>query len=215
MPPSAAYDPSQQPLLANEDAETTEVQSKFASRYNQIIQSAQVFLSSRAQHYIVLSLVTFDVLGIFADIFINLYQCEEGDQRPVWDKTREALGTAGLVFSCLFLAELILSVWAFGWSYFNSWFHCFDTAVILAGFLLDVLLKGVVEEVASLVVILRLWRFFKIVEEFSVGAEEQMDGLELRIEQLELENSELKRALRKQKGTLDEEEEIGRESGSQ
>jgi hypothetical protein len=90
--------------------------------------------------------------------------------------------------------------------YFNSWFHSFDAAVIVAGFIVDVLLHGILEEVASLVVILRLWRFFKIIEEFSVGAEEQMDGLELRIEQLETENEDLKRELKKQKGTLDEEE---------
>lgn len=114
----------------------------------------------------------------------------------------------------MFMLELILSVWAFGWSYFKSKFHCFDAAVIVAGFITDVLLHGVLEEVASLVVILRLWRFFKIIEEFSVGAEEQMDGLNLRIEQLETENEDLRRELKKQKGTLDEEEEIGFQSGS-
>jgi hypothetical protein len=98
--------------------------------------------------------------------------------------------------------------------YFNSKFHCFDAAVIVAGFVTDVLLHGVLEEVASLVVILRLWRFFKIIEEFSVGAEEQMEGLEMRIEQLESENQDLKRELKKQKGTTDEEEEIGFQRGS-
>lgn len=76
------------------------------------------------------------------------------------------------------------------------------------------LLHGVLEEVASLVVILRLWRFFKIIEEFSVGAEEQMEGLEMRIEQLETENGDLKKELKKQKGTLDEEEEVGFQSSS-
>jgi hypothetical protein len=78
----------------------------------------------------------------------------------------------------------------------------------------DVLLHGVLEEVASLVIILRLWRFFKIIEEFSVGAEEQMEGLNMRIEQLESENQDLKIQLKKQKGTLDEEEEVGFGSGS-
>lgn len=153
-----------------------------------------------------LGLVSFDLLGIFADIIINLYQCDEKDTSPFWDDVRNGLGIAGLVFSCLFMLELILSVWAFGWRYFNSWFHSFDATVIVAGFIVDVLLHGILEEVASLVVILRLWRFFKIIEEFSVGAEEQMDGLELRIEQLESENADLKRELKKQKGTLDEEE---------
>lgn len=70
----------------------------------------------------------------------------------------------------------------------------------MAGFIVDVLLHGILEEVASLVIILRLWRFFKIIEEFSVGAEEQMDGLELRIEQLESENADLREELKKQKG---------------
>jgi hypothetical protein len=98
--------------------------------------------------------------------------------------------------------------------YFRSKFHCFDAAVIVAGFATDVVLHGILEEVASLVVILRLWRFFKIIEEFSVGAEEQMEGLNLRIEQLESENQDLKIELKKQKGTLDEEEEVGFQSGS-
>lgn len=39
-----------------------------------------------------------------------------------------------------------------------------------------------------------------------------MDGLELRIEQLETENADLKAELRKQKGTIDEEEEVGFEA---
>jgi hypothetical protein len=53
--------------------------------------------------------------------------------------------------------------------YFTTWFHIFDGSVIFAGFVVDVLLHGILEEVASLVVIPRLWRFFKIVEEFGVG----------------------------------------------
>jgi len=158
--------------------------------------------------------VTLDLLGIFADIIINLYQCDTKDTDPKWNDVRNGLGIAGLVFSVCFLVELILSIWAFGWQYFNSKFHIFDGTVILAGFITDVLLHGVLEEVASLVIILRLWRFFKIIEEFSVGAEEQMAGLEFRIEQLESENGDLKMELKKQKGTLDEEETVGFQSGS-
>ncbi|EDO01231.1 predicted protein [Sclerotinia sclerotiorum 1980 UF-70] len=154
------------------------------------------FLSTRGQHYTVLLLVACDLIGIFADIIINLYQCDndkEGKTDPIWNEVRVGLGIAGLVFSCLFMLELIASVWAFGWSKF----HCFDATVIVAGFVVDVLLHGIVEEVASLVIVLRLWRFFKIIEEFSVGAQEQMDVLEERIEQLEMENKRLKKELRK------------------
>lgn len=73
--------------------------------------------------------------------------------------------------------------------------------IIIASFLIDTLTRGVVEEVASLVVILRLWRFVKIIEEMSVGASEQMEDVEMRAEQLEKENAELKRELRMFKST--------------
>lgn len=56
-------------------------------------------------------------------------------------------------------------------------------------------LKGVLEEAGSIVVILRLWRVFKIVEEFSSGAEEQMNALSEHAEQLEAENKQLRRDL--------------------
>ena len=58
-------------------------------------------------------------------------------------------------------------------SYFKSKFHCFDAAIIVGGFIIDVCLKDVLEEAASIVVILRLWRVFKIVEEFSAGASDR------------------------------------------
>jgi voltage-gated hydrogen channel 1 len=89
--------------------------SRFKLVYNGCKSQVSDFLSSRAQHWTVLGLVSFDLLGIFADIIINLYQCDEKDTSPVWDDVREGLGIAGLVFSCLFMLELVLSVWAFGW----------------------------------------------------------------------------------------------------
>jgi len=61
----------------------------------------------------------------------------------------------------------------------------------MASFIIDVLLRGILEEVASLVIILRLWRVFKIMEELSVGAQEQTEALRERIETLEQEKSHL------------------------
>lgn len=84
-------------------------------------------------------------------------------------------------------------------SYFNSWFHIFDALVIIASFVLDLLLRGVEEEVASLVIILRLWRVFKIIEELSVGAQEQMEHLGSQIEELQKENADLKEEIRRLK----------------
>lgn len=57
-------------------------------------------------------------------------------------------------------------------------------------------LKGVLEEAGSIVVILRLWRVFKIVEEFSGAAQDQMDVLSEKVEKLKDENQGLKKELR-------------------
>ena len=76
-------------------------------------------LSSIYGHYAVLLLVSMDVGCIFADFLISLYICDQscgkgdsvGDGLP---KAQDALGIVGLVFSCLFMLELLASVWAFG-----------------------------------------------------------------------------------------------------
>ncbi|KAI3394677.1 hypothetical protein diail_2424 [Diaporthe ilicicola] len=155
-------------------------------------------LVSKQKHYLVLALVALDVSCLLADIFITLIDCDSRIKNDAWvPGVRKALEQAGLVFSCLFLAELITSLWAFGLEFLHSWFHIFDALVIVASFLIDVLTRGVVEEVASLVIILRLWRFVKIIEELSVGASEQMEDLEMKVEQLQEENASLKYKLRK------------------
>jgi hypothetical protein len=67
--------------------------------------------------------------------------------------------------------------------------------VVVASFIVDILLHGTLEEAASLVVILRLWRVFKIIEELSVGASEQSEELERTIKKLENENGLLKKEI--------------------
>ncbi|KAI9664513.1 MAG: hypothetical protein M1821_005959 [Bathelium mastoideum] len=189
----------QEPLLPHSSTTpSNHIASTLAKRNNQARHHLRRYLSSKLGHYIVLALVTVDVASIFADLVIQTFQCERpsrgaggGEDAKLADAL-EALGLVSLVISCLFLVELAASVWAFGFSYFRSKFHCFDAVVILVAFVIDVLLHGVVEEIASLVVILRLWRVFKIVEELSGAAEEQMDALRERIAELEEENGDLK-----------------------
>lgn len=77
--------------------------------------------------------------------------------------------------------------------YFKSRFHCFDAAVIVAGFVIDITLHGINKEVGVLVIVLRLWRVFEIIEELSAASEDQIDGLWEEIEQLESERDGLKR----------------------
>ena len=79
--------------------------------------------------------------------------------------------------------------------YFKSWLHFFDAFVIVVGFAIDLFEHNIAEEIASLIVILRLWRFVKIVDEFSVEASEQTEDLRKRIEDLETRNADLEAQL--------------------
>lgn len=48
-------------------------------------------------------------------------------------------------------------------------------------------MRGPVEEAGSLVVVGRLWRVFKIIEEFSSGAEDEIAELQSRLDELQRE----------------------------
>ncbi|CAH0055738.1 unnamed protein product [Clonostachys solani] len=189
------------------------------------------FLSSKAGHYSVLTLVSLDVLGMIADFVLRLFQCEQGKSGYDWDLALNILGALGLGFSCLFMLELIASIWAFGFRYilftarpdktlttwrifvtqihankaryFTSWFHCFDAFIVVAGFITDVVLHGVIEEVASFIVVLRLWRVVKIIEELGVGEQERAEESERRIDELGSEVDLLRKELAGLKQQLD------------
>ncbi|KAB5554821.1 hypothetical protein GE09DRAFT_1122491 [Coniochaeta sp. 2T2.1] len=169
--------------------------------YGRLRHKAQAQLSTKKKHYMVMALVALDVGGILADIFVALIACDRHEQEEPWvGDVRDGLRVASLVFSCLFLVELGVCVWAFGVRYFSSWFHCFDAVVILVSFVSDLLTQGIVEEIASLVIVLRLWRFVKIVEELSVGASETMEDTQARLEEVEKENEVLRSEIRALRG---------------
>ncbi|TQN69229.1 Voltage-dependent L-type calcium channel subunit alpha-1D [Colletotrichum shisoi] len=165
-------------------------------QFSQSRTSLKDVLASRKKHYAVLALVSLDVATLMTNIFVELVACDMKREDETWVKTtRQGLTLAGLVFSCVFLAELVLCVIAFGWRYFTEWFHVLDSIIIVASFIVDVLSHGIVEEIASLVIIFRLFRFVKVVEEMSMGAVERMEGLEEQLAALKRENEEVKKQL--------------------
>ncbi|OTA91006.1 hypothetical protein M434DRAFT_33140 [Hypoxylon sp. CO27-5] len=166
------------------------------SGYHRAQVATSRFINSRAKHWLILVLIVLDVAGILSDIFIALITCEIGVEHDEWvAPTRNALTIFSLTLSCVFLVELFLSVFADGLGYFKSWFHSFDAFVIVVGFAIDLFEHNTAEEIASLIVILRLWRFVKIVDEFSVEASEQTEDLRKRIEDLETRNAALEAQL--------------------
>lgn len=143
-----------------------------------------------------MTLVVLDVAGIFADFLISLHVCEHSNEdMSGWKDVNEGLDIFSLVISCIFMVELLSSIFAFGLSYFRSKFHCFDATAILASFLVDVLTRGPVEEAGSLIIILRLFRVFKIVEESGTVATEQLETYEEKIRDLNEENTQLRKRL--------------------
>ncbi|THW25709.1 hypothetical protein D6C98_09270 [Aureobasidium pullulans] len=176
---------SRRPLLRESSPERTD------STFSTARRCTRRYLNSKFGHYAILLLVCLDCSCIFGEFVIQILTCEGRVSESKGDVAQEAIGIVGLVFSCLFMLELMASIWAFGFQYFRSKFHCFDATVIVASFVIDVLLRGILEEVASLVIILRLWRVIKIMEELSVGAQEQTEALRERIELLEHEKSQM------------------------
>jgi hypothetical protein len=76
---------------------------------------AQALLSTRTKHYLVLGLVALDVCTILADLLVALVACDLDQEEAPWvDKTREVLYPISLAFSGLFMVELVVTVWAFG-----------------------------------------------------------------------------------------------------
>ena len=76
---------------------------------------SQEMLSSHRKHYVIIGLVVVDILGIFADIFISLITCDMGTRDEPWvAPTQKALGYLGLSIASVFLVELALCIWAFG-----------------------------------------------------------------------------------------------------
>ncbi len=67
--------------------------------------------------------------------------------------------------------------------------------VIIATFIISLVLKGTLGEVARLVVLLRLWRVIRLMYQSSNATQAEMDDMEARIETLERENGKLKKEL--------------------
>ncbi|KAJ5907819.1 hypothetical protein N7495_000501 [Penicillium taxi] len=196
-------DPSVQPLL-HEGRITTDYwqgvsEIEQETCIDQWKRYARHFLASQWGHYVVLFLVTIDVCACFADFLIQLHICElkqggfgvDGG----WEVTQEVLGISSLVISCLFMVELIVSVLSFGMGYFSDYFHTFDALVIIVAFTIEVSLRGIEEELGSLVIVLRLWRVFQIIEELSSAKKEAQVQYEEEIERLRQENSGLRQRL--------------------
>ncbi|KAK4891758.1 hypothetical protein LTR27_009610 [Elasticomyces elasticus] len=162
------------------------------SRISTVRSETKDYLNSPYGHYCILALVSVDVTAIFAELVLDVLVCEGRVPYKSGTIAQDILGILSKVFSCLFLIELVAGVWAFGWTYFTAFLHVLDATVIITAFVLHVLLKGIVDDISSLVIVLRLWRVVKIISEMSAATQASLEPLEERVEQLESENEKLR-----------------------
>lgn len=112
-----------------------------------------------------------DSVCVLADLGYTVLSddCEppEGPDAPLW---LEILSHLSLGITSLFLAEIPITIWAMGVNFYNPFgptlhagFHLFDAFIIAVTFILEAILKGREQELAGLLIILRLWRLVKLV----------------------------------------------------
>lgn len=110
---------SYRPLLGHRSTAASQSLSPHlgsTSTYARRRRRARELLSSKAKHYFILGLVSLDVTAILADLFVGLVACDLGKKDEPWvGRAREAVHPFALVFSTVFVAELGVTVWAFGW----------------------------------------------------------------------------------------------------
>lgn len=90
-------------------------ESSFSRHLRRCRRTSQRFLESRTKHFLVMGTVALDVAALLANIFIQLIACEMDEKDEPWvEDITEGLEIAGLVFSSLFLLELVACLFAFG-----------------------------------------------------------------------------------------------------
>lgn len=84
------------------------------SKFENARRSTRRYLNSKFGHYAILILVSLDCTCIFFEFIVQLLSCEGKISESRGHVAQEAIGIVGLVFSCLFMLELLASIWAFG-----------------------------------------------------------------------------------------------------
>ncbi|GAA5853567.1 hypothetical protein JCM3766R1_003131 [Sporobolomyces carnicolor] len=139
-------------------------------------------LDSRAFHWTVIALSSVEFSISLAEILHDYLDSSSpsclapyrgGEQSKVF----ETLDACSLFLTSLFVLEIPLNLVAFGVRYYlpktRHWFlHLFDAFVVTGAFVLSISADGPFASVASLLIVLRLWRVLKLVVSLQVANHE-------------------------------------------
>ncbi|KAL0569010.1 hypothetical protein V5O48_012962 [Marasmius crinis-equi] len=189
-------DDEQQPLL------DPEAQSRRDNHHSSTRERLAVVLESGPFHKTVITLIVIDTACVLADLAYTLLTpgcTTPGPEAPAW---LEILSAVSIAISSFFLVEIPLTLYTFGLNHYNPFgniphatLHLFDALIILATFVLEVALKGRERELASLLIVLRLWRLIKLVGGVAIGAGEIGEGDAKELAETRVQVEDLKRQL--------------------
>lgn len=138
-------------------------------------------IESKKAHVLILVLTSIDILLVILQIGASLLGLDDSEEAE-W--ILELFAHASLAIVSIFVVEIFLKVYAFGFSYFwssnpHGYLHLADAVIIIISFLLEIFLKGAEQELGSLLIIFRLWRVIKLTGTVAIEtAEHQQEQLE-------------------------------------
>eukprot|EP00887_Chlorella_sp_A99_P000962 scaffold5.g962.t1 len=160
-----------------------------------------VLLESKWAHCAVVALVLLDLSIVATELSLSSFYptaCEEwrpiphavaGGAPDAGKKTAMLLGPTSQAILVVFCCELLLKLVVFGPRYFRLLWHALDAAVVVASLTLELVLRGVGAEVASLLIFFRLWRIVRIMhgvaEAIEMHHETEAEGAKRRTEALQ------------------------------
>ncbi|KAJ3089217.1 hypothetical protein HK102_006919 [Quaeritorhiza haematococci] len=151
-------------------------------------QQIRAFLESRQTQTVVLSLVIFDVLIVVFQLLISLFTSAE-EEGHVYHPILVWMEWVSIGILALFMMEIGAKLHVFGKRrYTEDWLEAFDAIVIIASFALQLILHGIAEKTAGLLIVLRVWRVVRIIAAVGNAVEE---NFQLNVARLEEENKEL------------------------
>eukprot|EP00887_Chlorella_sp_A99_P001136 scaffold14.g1136.t1 len=162
-------------LMESLQAPRAEHPSWWGERYHKLQARMAELLESREAHYLVIGLVLFDLAIVLTELVLSSFfpsqQLAPHIGAPRSSRARRTAQRTARLVPCVHVAEEALSWTSIGiLALFTSelvakllvW-HMFDATIVVISFTLELSLKGVAQEVASLLIFFRLWRIMRIM----------------------------------------------------
>ncbi|BGP14535.1 hypothetical protein JCM10213v2_002484 [Rhodosporidiobolus nylandii] len=183
-PSASAQRPSSPSSSPQEDPLTDAVPPP--SAFSRFRRRLAYLLDRPATHWTIVLLSLLDFLFTLSElvyVFLKDTMCECDNSCPEEPALLEVFDVLSLLITGTFCLEIPLDLLAFGpahdLSVRHHWLHCFDALVVIVAFVLEIVLKGAEKDVASLVIILRLWRLVKLLSTLEVGRSEYEEQTEV------------------------------------